>query len=215
MSRWDDGIAWHLEDVVAPSWDEDPLTLAFVRDDHLRCANGSAEDDKVTRLIRTSYRQAERATQRALIPQTKALVMSRFPPGAGVIVVPRPPLLSIEEIAYVDPDGVEQTLIGSPEEYNVRTPAGPHAVHGTIWPLYDATWPETRTQPDAVVITFRCGYALAGSPAVADIPEDILDGRLLMIGELYKQRSESVHAFNQNPAIIRARDLWGGYRVYG
>jgi hypothetical protein len=52
------------------------------------------------------------------------------------------------------------------------------------------------------------------SPAEPSIPEDILHGQLLVIGEMYKLRSLSVHAFNQAPAVLQARNLWNAYRVY-
>lgn len=205
-------IAWHLEQVEAPDLTAgDTLTLAFVRDHHLRCPNGSAEDAYITRLLKTSYRAAERTTRRAHLPQTWALVMDRFP--SGEIVVPRPPLLAVDDITYIDTDGIEQLWGGSPLPYQVSAPVGPQAPRGRIRPVYGTSWPATRSQMDAVVVTFQAGYAAAGSPPVATVPEDIDHGRLLVIHELYKQRSESVHAI-QNPAMIRARDLWLGYRAY-
>lgn len=191
----------------------DPLTVAEVRDDHLRAANGSDEDAYVSRLMKVSLRLAERKTGRALLPQTWTQVMDAFP-ACGQIVLEKPPLISVDAITYVDEDGVTQTWSASPLPYVVLAPEGATAGRARIRPAYNETWPATRCQPGAVRVTFTCGYAVAGSPAVASVPEDITQGRLLVIGELYKQRTESVHAMNQNPAMIRARDLWMGYRVY-
>lgn len=208
---WDDGVCWYLEQVTAPDPADDPLTVAIVRDDHLRAANGSLEDDYIQRLMTASLRAAERGTWRDLLPTTNRLVLDRFP--CWEIEFPRPPFQGITGITYIDVDGVEQSL--TPANVEQRMPVGPQAAKGSIWPLYGEQWPGTRCQRDAVRITFESGYPLiGGSPGVADIPEDITTGRLLMIGELYKQRSESVHAFNQNPALIRAKDLWLGYRAY-
>lgn len=215
MISWDESVRWHLEQVTAPDVaGSDTLALAFVRDDHLRAANGTLEDDYITRLLKTSYRHAERVTRRAHLLQTWALVLDRFP--CGDIVLPKPPLQSVTSITYIDEDGAEIELLGSPvgQEFQVSTPSGPKAARGRIRPVYDETWPSTRRVLDAVRIEFVCGYPLVGSPGVADVPEDIDHGRLLVIGEMYKQRSESVHAFNQNPAVIRARDLWLDYRAY-
>jgi hypothetical protein len=91
-------------------------------------------------------------------------------------------------------------------EFTVLAPSGPKAAKGSITPLYDEVWPTTRAVPDAVRVEFVCGYTT--------VPEDIDHGRLVMMGEMYKQRSLSVHAMNQNPALIQARDIWLNYRAY-
>lgn len=215
MPRWHCALEycrWHLEQVTAP--DVQPLSVPFVRDDHLKLASvadgRSPEDGYVGRLIAVSTRQAERVTERALISQQWSLVLDRFPTCAGPIILPKPPLLSIDAFTYVDGDGVTQSLSGSPTTYQLKRPTGPNATYAELWPPINDVWPVTQCGLlEAVTITFTCGY---GDPD--DIPEDIGHGQLLMIGELYKQRSESVHAPNQNPAYIRARDLWLQYKAF-
>lgn len=212
MSGWDCGVRWHLETVGSPDWDTDPLALSFVRDLHLRCANGTAEDAYITSLIRTSLMAAERTTWRTLLPKTLVLAMDRFP--FAEILLPSPPGVSVTSIEYTDENGDPQTLSGSPAEYRFIAPSGPKAGKARILPLTGETWPQTDGSIGSVRVTFVAGYPVSGSPAVADVPEDITHGRLLMIGELYKQRSESVHSMNQNPAIIRAVDIWKEYRAW-
>ena len=207
---WDAGIAWFLEQAVAPDMDADPLQVDAVRDDHLHAVNGTAENDYILQLMQSSLRIAERITQRTLLPTGLVQVMDRFP--LGDIVLPRPPLIELGSIVYIDSDGVEQTLATS--AYETSIPSGPTAARGRIHPVYGTCWPQTRCQRDSVRVTFTAGYPLDDESDFATVPEDINQGRLLVIGEFYKQRSESVHAFNQNPALIRARDLWLGYRVF-
>lgn len=212
-SSWDSGIRWHLERTDAPNFDYDALVLAEVRDQHLKVTNGTAEDDWIDRAWRVTYLRAERVTRRPLIPQTWQQVMSGFP--CGPIVMQKSPLLSVASIDYIDTDGVLQTLTGSPAQFNVIAPNGDNPKRGEIYPLYGEVWPSTRAEPDAVTVTFTCGYPLTlTSPQVADVPADITHARLLMLGELYKQRSLSVHAFNQNPAIIQADTIWKEYRSF-
>jgi len=209
---WDIGLRWHLEQTAdqAPDLDTyDPLQLAFVREQHLRSPNGSAEDEYIQHLMRVSYREAERVTWRSLIPQGRTMVLDRFP---SAIALPHPNLLSVDTIDYVDSDGVDQQLSGSPEMFLTVAPSGEKATAGYVTPLYGETWPSTRFQAGAVRVTFTSGYPIVDG--VAAIPEDITHGRLLLIGELYKQRSLSVHAFNQNPAIIQARGYFMRYRAY-
>lgn len=205
---WDDGVCWFLEQLTTPDITADPLTLESVRDDHLRSPNGNEEDDYITRLMVTSLRMAERVTNRSLLPTSRRQVMDRFP---YEIVLQHPPLIDVDNIVYVDLNGVEQTIAGgSPAAFWMSAPLGPRAPKGRLRPLYGTCWPSTRCQPDAVRVTYSAGYPLIDD--VADIPEDITHGRLLVIAELYKQRSESVPVV-LSPALIRARNLWLQYRL--
>jgi uncharacterized phiE125 gp8 family phage protein len=202
-------VTWFLKLVTAPS--SEPVSLAFVRDDHLRVTNGAVEDDWIERAIRTATRMAQRVTGRFLMPQTHDLVMTAFPCGA--FSPPHPPLISVPSITYVDADGETQTLDTS--LYQVSAPIGPHARPGIIAPAYGEVWPTTRLETlEAVTVRFRAGYTRPGSPETADVPDDIVSGMLLVIGELYKQRSLSVHTVQNTPAVIRARDLWLPYKAY-
>lgn len=198
------------DDLVTPPT-VDPVELAFVRDDFLRVTNGSVEDDFISRAIRAATRMAERRTQRALMYQVREAVFDyRFP---SVIVLGHPPVIAVLSIEYVDVDGAVAEL--DPSAYEVSRPKGPYAARATVRPAYGLTWPATRTQVDAVTVTYSAGFLdESQSPAVANVPEDIVQGILLTVGEMYKVRSESVHVSNQTPALLRARELWDGYRVY-
>lgn len=208
---WDEGVRWHLEEVEAP--EDLPIELAFVRDQHLKVVNGSAEDDYIQHLIRVATKQAERFTQRAMVEQTLSMVLSRFP--RCEIEVARPPLISVESIAYIDTDGALQTLDES--RYEVSAPHGPTCRRGRIKPVKWGSWPETDPEAmDAVTVTFRAGYVDGSSPSQPDVPEDIKHGMLLLISELYKSRSISIIGFgiSVNPALVSARSLWWPYRVF-
>lgn len=210
FSTWDRDLRWYLEDTT-PDWTLDPLTLDFVRDLHLRSPNGSAEDEYITHLIRASYWQAERRTERTLIPRTRVLVADGFP-SSGTFLFPHPPLLSVSSIDWVDSNGDSQVLTGSPAQFFVETPLGSRARRGRATPLYSESWPSARSDSGSVRITFEAGYEVVDGKA--SIPDEINAGRLLVIGELYKQRSESVHTSSQSAALIRAGDLFWGYRVF-
>lgn len=206
-----DGLRRELRVVTPPAWGTS-LDLTFVRDKHLRTANGSDEDEFIDSAIRTSERMAEKTTRRSHLPQTLALVLDRFPYGFAGIRLPRPPVVSIVSIVYVALDGTETTLDAS--AYALRVTGRDSNVEGLVVPVYNTCWPQARCEVGAVVVTYDTGYVDAASPSQAEIPEDIQQGQLLVIGELYKQRSESVHAHNQASALIRARDLWLLHRVF-
>lgn len=211
ISPWDYGVRWHIVDVEPPS--EQTLEVAFVRDKHLKLQNGSVEDVYIERLIRTSNRMAENTTDRAHMPQTKAWIADRFP--TLELVLDRPPLLEVLSVEYLDGDGVQQTL--DPSAYQVSAPRDPKAKRGRVAPAPGSSWPSIGSgYMEAVTVTFRCGYEDTSSPPVANVPEDIVHGQLLVVGEMYKQRSESIIGFGAtvNPALVRARELWMRYKIY-
>lgn len=211
MNTWTEAsIRWYLTLVAGP--ETEPLDVASVRDDHLRSPNGSAEDAYILTLIETARRMGERITRRAFISQNWQQIGSGFP--CGCIRVALPPLIDVTGLSYVDADGNTQTLTET-TDYVVSKPSGPNAGRAEIAPAYGTSWPATRCQLDAVTVSFTAGYLTGASPETGEIPADILHGMRLVIGELYKQRSDSVHAPNQSPAMIRARDLFLPYRVYG
>jgi uncharacterized phiE125 gp8 family phage protein len=154
-------------------------------------------------LIQTATSMAEHDTGEALMPQTWEVVLSGFPTStSGRIVLPRAPLVSVDSIVYVDGDGEEQTLTGSPAMFRVK-PSGAVAL-AEVEPLADEIWPTTLTQADAVTITFQAGYESADL-----IPGPIRSGMCLAIAELYKQRSLSVQNTIQNvPSVLQLERFW-------
>lgn len=200
---WDDGVKWHanlLEDA-----DSDALTVNFIRDKWLRSPNGAVEDGLIDLCIAAARGMFEGQTGRLLGTRTVELVLDKFPTGA--IRLPFPPVISVTSIAYIDGDGVTQTLTGSPEEFLAVLPSGPYAGPAHLYPLYGESWPTARAQANAVTVTFEAGYA------VDDTPKLVQAGMALVVGELYKQRSLSVQEPNNTPAAIGATRCWQRYRV--
>ena len=210
---WDAGVQWFLDQIAGPG-DDLVVSLAYVRDQHLRVTNDDAEDEKITQAIRTATHQGEHYTQRAFLPQTWALVLDCFP--AGEIVLPLPPLMDVTSVVYVDTDGVTQTL--AVDSYRVVRQRGPKCRRSWLTPVYDETWPSTRAQRDAVTITYRAGYVVEPgvSPEVTNVPEDLKEGIAMRAAELYKQRSDSVLGFGitVSPAIVASRRIWSDFKVY-
>jgi len=198
MTAWDQGIRWFSRRTVEPT--DLVVDVAYVRDYVLRTANDNYEDAHIERLIKAATDACEEATHEALPVQTRQIILSGFPWGA--IVLPGPPLIEVDSLAYVDDDGDSQTLAGSPAEYAV-IPSG-RVAKAKVTPLYGETWPSTRVQEDAVTVTFECGYEDATA-----IPERYITGICLMVGELYKQRSLSVQNTIQNvPAVLQLERFW-------
>lgn len=216
--------SWHgidaRVDLITPPTGE-PMLWEEVTD-HLRAMN-TEDAAYIQRLIPVARRALEYATRRSFMPQTLQLVMGGFPGswswpgvfrhGSALIRVPRPPIISIDSIVYLsDGSPSEQTLDAA--RYQVDLPYGPNAGYGRIRPVAHQCWPQTVCHTfDAVRVTYQAGYVDRSSPPQPNMPADLKHAMLLVIGELYKSRSESVPVGNA-PALIRARSLWAPYRVY-
>lgn len=192
----------------------EPLTLAEAKL-HLRVADTfTADDDYVTALIVAARRFVENYTGRALIEQTFDLKLDSFP--CWQIDVPRPPLISVTSITYVDTAGDTQTVDAA--DYQVDTDADQG---GRIQPAYLKYWKSTRADLNAVVIRCIAGYLGAGSPASdydysANVPAEIKQAMLLVIGHLYEHReSVSEQAGVINAAVLPQGATWllAPYRV--
>lgn len=137
-----------------------PISLAAAKE-HLRVTS-SAEDTLLARLIGAATGHVETWTRRALVKQTRELVLDCFP---AVIVPQRSPLRSVASIQYVDTAGVTRTLDAA--RYRVDAQSTP----ARIVPAYGETWPSTQDVSAAVVVTYVAGHLL---PFTADASTNTL-----------------------------------------
>lgn len=190
----------------------EPITLAEAKS-HLRVdSDFTADDSLISGLIVAARQEAEQICRRALIKQTWKLAIDQFPapnmnissanwygPQWGIapgplsvvrpdgatgyeIYLPNSPLIDIVSVEYIDQAGVQQTL--DPSAYKVDNISQP----ARLVPAYGTTWPGTRNEINAVIVTYRCGY---GETAAA-VPQPIKQWMMLRIGALYENRESDV-----------------------
>ncbi len=138
------------------------------------------DDDYITALVATAEEHIGGVsgwTGRALVNSTWEYSLDSFP--AYQLQLPKPPLISIEAIEYVDVDGVTQSLAGY-RSFGVNDTNQ----CGYALPAYDGEWPGTRdNDPEAVRVTFKAGYATAPTP--------IKHAVLLMVSDWFENREDS------------------------
>lgn len=157
----------------------EPISIGDVCN-HSRIDIGD-DDALIELLINAAREQAESITNRALITQTWKLTLDVFPGnGYGKIKIPKPPLQSIDSVTYLDTDGELQSLTDSPTS-NWILEAGEPTI---MVPDYDVTWPSTYDVPDAVNITFTCGYG----DAAEDVPAAIRQWMMVYVAGMYEYR---------------------------
>lgn len=170
----------------------EPLTVADVAT-HRR----SGQDAELNGYIVAARQYCENETKRAFITQTIRYTLDAFP-CVGIIQLPRPNLLTVSSVSYVDTNGDTQTF--SSADYTVDTDALP----GRINLDYGISWPSTRYQPNAVTITYTAGYGATRE----SVPDCIKHAMLLYIGDLYENREGSIIGTirTENPAVARLLD---------
>ncbi|MCG3133809.1 MAG: hypothetical protein HMLKMBBP_01074 [Planctomycetes bacterium] len=154
-----------------------PLVSLEEAQAHVRSENAE-ESALLASMVEAATVQAEAYCRRRFVTQRWRATFDCFPDGA--LLLPHPPLASVEAVTYVDAAGTVQTL--APADYVVRTAETP----GELVPAYGKSWPAARDVPDAVAVEFTCGY---GDPA--DVPHAIKRAVLLLVGSLYRDRENA------------------------
>jgi uncharacterized phiE125 gp8 family phage protein len=152
-----------------------PVSLAEAKS-HLR-VDSSDDDALITAMLGAAAQMAEQATGRALMPQTWLLSLDAFTSDIEITLVPA---VSISSLVYADTAGVDQTLAGSNYVLNNTDDFG----LAYVVLAYGKSWPQTRSQPNAVRLTFVAGYADAAS-----VPESIKSWIKLQVSAMYENRS--------------------------
>ena len=130
-----------------------PVTLQELKD-HLRLDDINDFDVQLNNLIKEGTDYAERYTGQKLITQTWTYKLDQF---SRKIDMPYYPLQSVSSIQYQDDNNAQQTL--SSAYYDVDTDSRP----GRIELAHNYTYPTTYSTPNAVTITFVCGYGTASA----------------------------------------------------
>jgi uncharacterized phiE125 gp8 family phage protein len=139
----------------------------------------TAYDSQIATMLAACIEWFEQETRRAFITQTWQMTLSAFPLGDEPIILPRPPLISVTSVAYVDADGASQTLGAS--SYLVRTKSNP----GGIWLAYNGSWPTTHPEePEAVTVTYVAGYGAT----MDSLPVLARHGVLLLFDHWWRNR---------------------------
>lgn len=180
----------------------EPVSLTEAKA-HVR-ETATGQDVLLLSLIAAAREDGEERTARGWVRRAYNLKLDRFPCGGEPILLPKPPLLSVTAITYVDSDGVTQTWSSS--EYTVDTASEP----GRIVPAFGYVWPSTRDVPGAVTVRFLSGY---GATA-ASVPQRLRQACLLTIGSWYENRENEAIGTIVSPIPNAADAIYKQMRVY-
>lgn len=154
---------------------------------------GNDYDVLIQAFIEAATDYAESFQGRTLIDQTWDLYMDAWPDAVLVgsrsvseIRIPKPPLIEVVGVFYLDSAGDEQTVNAS--LYTVDTAGEPGRVV-----LKSGSWPTLPELANSVRVRFRAGYLdQTVSPAVASVPKATFAAILIIVADLYANRESVV-----------------------
>lgn len=168
-------------------------------------ASDLSNDTILLGLIRSATTFVQDQTYRQFLRATYEFRYDQFPPGTNVLWVPRPPLVSVTSITYLDSFGAVQTM--PPSDYLVATDCLPGRV--SLKALGTTVWPTVLRQGRPITITAVCGYATA-----SDVPDDIKQVLLFLVNEWFDHPSGNgeIGAFLQS--LIDSLRLGDDFQQY-
>lgn len=130
---------------------------------HLR-VDHSTDDELIKSIIAAARQYCEGYQNRAYMVQTITLKMDEFPCSGNYneIIVPRPPLISVSSIKYIDTDGDEQTVSSSVYDVDI------YSEPGRIGLAYGQSWPGIRGDLNGVEVIYTAGYMTTFTAADTD-----------------------------------------------
>ena len=133
----------------------------------------SDDDDYILSLITVARQMAEGRLNRTI---KQRQLEARFDYWPSSLSLPKPPLVSVDSISYIDADGVLAEL--DDDSYIVNTSVEPARI-----PLaYGVPWPALRKQSGAVVVRYTAGYT------PEEVPAPIKQWIKLIVGTMYENR---------------------------
>ncbi len=158
-------------------------------------ADGAGLDDEIDLDVRGIAGEVQHRLQRALIEQTWAVTLDRFPDAIKLPMAA--PLIAVVHVQWYDADNVLRTL--DPQDYLVDSVSEP----AYVLPAPGRAWPATANGINAVEVRYRCGYGADHTAVPPEIQSYIL-GRI-----------EALHAQAENRSEKFLDGLLDGFVVYG
>ncbi len=168
----------------------EPVSVIEMKE-HLR-VDTTADDFLIESYITAARIMAENITGRALMPQTRQLMLDDF--DSTLIALPYPPLsTSTSDIAitYLNTTGGSTTL--SSTVYAIDYKSEP----GYISLAYGQDWPDVYSQRQSVTIQYKCGYPLSTNSS-ATTPEAIKQWIRVRVAQMYEYREPLITNPNLN-----------------
>ncbi len=161
--------------------------------DHLCLTSNFTEQDKLIadyiEAVTDFVDGASGVLNRGLITQVWTMVQNDF---STVILIPLPPVISVDEIRYDDSAGVQQTLASSVYQTSYlgidHRKAAVETQTGEVWPIVD-------DKLGTVEIDFTVGYGTQST----DLPGKVIQLVRFLVSSMFETRDITMAAAMKNP----------------
>lgn len=193
-----------IEPLTAPA--VEPLTLAEAK---AQCrVDGSDSDTLLERLIAVAREKIEgpAGCGVAIMARQWRLSLDCMPPE---IWIPMGPVLSVDEITYLDDGGTRQTLASAAYQWR----KGRYEAY--VRPIYNGTWPTVRRDLDSVQVTFTAGFAGTNDSPVTltGIPAPLRHAMLLLVTHYHDNRASVAFGGEPHEMPLGVENILNQYRV--
>lgn len=175
--------------VVTPPAEE-PVSVATAKA-HLR-VDTTADDALIGIYVTAARELGEGLARRAFVTQSLRLVLDKFP-ASLILKLPRPPLQSVEEITYLDDDGVEHAWT----DFTVDARSEPGRI------IFHSLPSDSLLESGAVAIEFTAGYGDA-----ADVPGVFTQAILQTVANWYEFREMGDAPASAKKMFMSDRGSW-------
>lgn len=167
--------------------------------------DGGEHDDQVEIMIQAAREFVEERTGRQWMKAIWELKLPGFW-EEQILLLPRPPLLSVTSITYRDADNQIQTLSAAVYRTLLRAARSPF---GGIALKDGQGWPTVYSDPEAVTIRFVAGYSASDEVAVqrAAVPARARSAMLHLVHDLFEERGVTGVGSVRIPDNPRYEDL--------
>lgn len=192
----------------------EPVTTAEVMA-RLRLTS-SNDESLIGQLITVAREFAEKVTRRALVYQSYAYTLDRFPFPNEPLRLPVPPLIALSSVTFYDSTLTEQTW--APDDYWVADQQSP----ALVIPIPGIIYPPTAHVPGAVTVNFTAGFGYPGAAASGDIaaipagpviPQHLAEGIRKLAMHLY-EHPEAVTSDGLKESPVGFSTLFAANKIY-
>lgn len=167
--------------------------------EHLRLGSSTEEDGILNLLIAMAYQYVEKHTGTSVkkVPQTVSL--DAFPQNKDAIELKYTPVISIDEITYLNPIG-DLVYMDLQDVHLDTRPVFPRIVLKA-----GGEWPSVHPDQMSINVTVTVGFD--------SVPEDIAVAMLLIIGHLYANREATTFGSPLNELPFGVSSLLAPYTI--
>lgn len=141
-----------------------------------------AEDDLLDTILQSAVDELDAPVGhlgRSLMQRECRLLVDSHPEKE--ILIPHPPIISIDEIKYIDTNEAEQTIDLSDVNIDITDPNDA----GRLW--HKSAWPSMSNRPGRMWVDYTAGYATA-----AEVPAVIRHAILIKAATYYRDRESTI-----------------------